>query len=413
MAAEEGAAAAGREPPAATPPHFAILLAAGLAVAMAYGVTLPVLPFQIERALGADAAAISWHTGALTGLYTLALFICSYFWGSFSDRAGRQPVIAIGLAGSSVGLLMLDAATTLPALYLARVVSGALSAAVLPAVLALVAETAEAPARAHRFALISSATTLGFLLGPIMGSWLSPMVLSPLAGMRIAGLLMPDSPFFLVAAIGLLVALALLVTPTSPKPFPSQDALLSDRLEGAPRHGRYLGLFLTGITVFGITIAEVGITLLGKQVLLLDAAGIARFFLVCGIVMIVVQVGIFPVCVQRMPLFILATLCLLAIVAGLALIAYATMPETVMLAFALVSFATAILIPALATLISAAAGPIQGKAMGQQAAAANLGQALAASMAGALFLIGPGIPFLVGAAAVAIGVPGAFGLRRS
>lgn len=410
MVAKEGA---DREAaPLAAVFHFPLLLASGLSVAMAVGVTLPVLPFQVERALGTDAAAISWHTGALTGLYTFALLVCSYFWGALSDRIGRLPVIAFGLAGSSAGLLLLDAATTLQELYLARLVSGALSAAVLPAVLALAAETAGKTTRPHRFAVISSATTLGFLLGPIMGSWLSPMVLSPLAGMRIAGMFMPDSPYFLVAATSLLIAIALILAPSPQKSAADHGAVQSEGPDGPSRLGLNLGLLLTGISVFGITIAEVGITLLGKQVLVLDPAGIARFFLICGVVMIVMQIGIFPICMQRIALPSLIAASLVGVAAGLGLTAFSRTSGSVLLAFTLVSIGTAILIPALATLISTAAGPMQGKAMGQQAAAANLGQALAASLTGALFLVAPGAPFLIGAAAAAVGVLCAIKLRR-
>lgn len=411
MAAEDGTTAYGDTPPLAAAIHFPILLAAALSVSMAYGVTLPVLPFIIERTLDADAAAVAWHTGALTGLYTFALFVLSSFWGAFSDRIGKRPVIAIGLIGSSAGLLLLDSATTLPALYVARGVSGALSAAVLPAVLALVAEASQASERPKRFALISSATTLGFLLGPILGSWLSGMVLSRLGGMRIAGLFMPDSPFFLVALTGMLAAIAVMCANSPAKPFPAQVAILPDRHDGADQRGLYLGLLLAGIAMFGLTIAEVGITLVGKQVLGLDPAGIAQFFLVCSIVMIVVQIGIFPVCVQRFTLRALIIICLMVMTGGLALHVYANTTASVMLAFSLVAIGTAILIPAFATLISAVAGPAQGQAMGRQAAAANLGQALAASLTGALFLKAPAAPFLVGTVAAVVGVACAFRLR--
>lgn len=412
MAAEDDAAAYGDTPPVAAAIHFPILLAAALSVSMAYGVTLPILPFIIERTLDADAAAVAWHTGALTGLYTFTLFVLSSFWGAFSDRIGKRPVITIGLIGSSAGLLLLDSATTLPALYLARGVSGALSAAVLPAVLALVAEASQASERPRKFAIISSATTLGFLLGPILGSWLSPMVLAPLAGMRIAGFLMLDSPFFAVALTSLLITIPLIFLRAHKKPYRANATIVRDSLNAADQSGIILGLLLTGITVFGITIAEVGITLLGKEVLSLQPEGIVKFFLLCSVVMILVQIGVFPLCMQRFALPSLIAASLLVVSAGLVLIAFARSSESVMLAFALVSIGTAILIPALATLISEAAGPTQGKAMGRQASAANLGQALAASLTGALFLVTPGAPFLAGAAVAAFGLLLAYQLHN-
>jgi DHA1 family multidrug resistance protein-like MFS transporter len=383
--------------------HFSILLLAVLSVSMAYGVTLPILPFIIERAVGADAASVAWHTGALAGLYTLALFVMGSFWGALSDRIGRRPVIALGLVGSSVGLILLDAATTLPALYVARGLSGALSAAVLPAVLACVAESSQALERPRRFALTAAATTFGFLLGPALGSGLSAMAITPPSGMRIGGILMPDSPFFVAALAGFLIAIAIGFLRSEDKSAPATGDTV-DLPTAADRSRMRLGLLLTCVTVFGITIAEVGITLLGKQVLSLDPQGIARFFLICGVVMILVQIGGFSACMQWFALPTLLIASLIIVTTGLALIAVSRSAGLAMLAFALVSAGTAILIPALATLISEAAGSIQGKAMGQQASSANLGQALAASLTGVLFLAAPAAPFIAGAAATAAAI---------
>lgn len=412
MAAEDSAATCEDIEPAAAAIQFPILLAAALGVSMAYGVTLPILPFIIERTLDADAATVAWHTGALTGLFTFTLFVFSSFWGALSDRIGKRPVIAIGLMGSSAGLLVLDSASTLQGLYLARGVSGALSAAVLPAVLALVAEASQASGRPRKFALISSATTLGFLLGPIMGSWLSPMALAPHAGMRIAGVLMLDSPFFAVALISLLITIPLIFLRSRKKPTPADGAIARDRRNSPDQSDITVGLLLTGITVFAITIAEVGTTLLGKQVLSLQPEGIVKFFLLCSVVMILVQIGVFPLCMQRFSMPSLISVSLLLVSTGLVSIGLTRSSASIMFAFALISVGTAILIPALAMLISEAAGPIQGKAMGQQASAANLGQALAASLTGALFLVTPSGPFMAGAAVTALGLLLAHRLRK-
>lgn len=388
--------------------RFIVLLMAALSVSMAYGVTLPVLPFVVERLVGTDQAAISRHTGTLTGVYTVALFVFSPIWGALSDRIGRRTIIAAGLAGSCISLLLLDFAGTLGMLYAARAASGVLSAAVLPCVLAYVAETSAPSQRPRAFASISSATTLGFLVGPVAGSWLSSMVLAPIEGMRIAGWLMADSPFFAVAMVNLLSAAALAALPAMRTGASPNPAAAGDVKGAVDRPRIYRGLVLTCMTVFCITVAEVGITLLGKQVLSLRPEGIARFFLLCSGVMIVVQICIFPICMRKLalPILILASFALSAL--GLALIGYAIASGSIMLAFALVSAGTALAIPALATLISGAAGPLQGKVMGQQASSANLGQALAASLTGMLFLAMPAAPFLAGAAVAAIGMLGSF-----
>lgn len=378
--------------------RIGVLLAATLSVSMAYGVTLPVLPFMVERLTGWDARAVGWHTGFLTGIYTLGLLVFSAFWGVISDRLGSRPTVVIGLVGAALSLLLLDRVSSLFGLYVARGLSGALSAAVLPAVLAYTAERSRPAERPRRFAAVSSASTLGFLLGPVLGSWLSPMVLAPVAGMRFGGFIMLDSPFFSVALACVLVAAALSVLPASDGSYP--DNIITMAAKSVP-HVRQMhcGLLLTFVAVFAITVAEVGITLLGRQMFTLSPDGIARFFLLCSGLMIVMQLGVFPACMQRFTLPSLIALALLLAAVGLLLIPYSRSTMYMMLAFSLVSAGTAILIPALATLISEAAGPLQGKAMGQQTTAANLAQALAAALTGALFLVESPAPFAVAAAA--------------
>ena len=58
------------------PSTMAVLMASVFTVSMGYGIVLPLLPYVIERLLGAggDAAQVSRATGLLTALYTLAHF---------------------------------------------------------------------------------------------------------------------------------------------------------------------------------------------------------------------------------------------------------------------------------------------------------------------------------------------------
>ena len=57
------------------PSTMVALMLSVFTVSMGYGIILPLLPYLIERLLGAsgDAAQVSSATGLLTGLYTVAL----------------------------------------------------------------------------------------------------------------------------------------------------------------------------------------------------------------------------------------------------------------------------------------------------------------------------------------------------
>jgi DHA1 family multidrug resistance protein-like MFS transporter len=54
---------------------FWVLAGANFAIALGYGVILPLLPTMLNDMAGvATPAAVAWHTGALLGSYMLGLF---------------------------------------------------------------------------------------------------------------------------------------------------------------------------------------------------------------------------------------------------------------------------------------------------------------------------------------------------
>lgn len=143
-------------------------------LSLGYGVVLPVLPFMLARALGdAARAGIAWHTGLLTGIYMLAMFLFAPVWGYISDRAGRRAVILLGLAGFSAAMLWFAVAHDLVFLYGARVLAGVFAAAVVPVIFAWVSDVGTPRTRAQAFAWLSAASALGFLFGPALSGWLA------------------------------------------------------------------------------------------------------------------------------------------------------------------------------------------------------------------------------------------------
>ena len=142
--------------------RFAVLVGM-FAIAIGYGIVLPILPFLVEQLVStADPAALSRHTGLLSGTYAIALFLFAPLWGRISDRHGRRPVILLGLVGfaGSLGLFVL--VQSLPALYSGRFFAGLFAAAVAPAAYALICDHAPSEEwRVHRFALINVAGSAG------------------------------------------------------------------------------------------------------------------------------------------------------------------------------------------------------------------------------------------------------------
>lgn len=382
---------------------FAALLAAGMAVSMAYGVTLPLLPGLVERSGVGSAADVESHTGWITGVYTLALFLFAPAWGALADRIDRRWVLATGLAGSSAALWALTWPLGIRGLYTLRAMAGLMSAAVLPAVFAFVV-TASAPNRLQRrFAWIASATALGFLLGPALGDGLTPI--------REAGGngAFARLPLDVVAFVGLLAAAAVLRLPANRARPPAPGGAVSSDERRIAR-----SLLLTAVVVLAITVAEVGVTLAARRAPAAGALPVSLFFALCSGVMIAVQFWALPRLERRLGEPRLVVVALAALSAGLALLAFADGGFVTAAAFVLAAAGIGVLIPSLAVRISSAAGTRQGWAMGRQAAAANLGQAVGAAATGSLFALAAPLPFLIagGLTALAAGAAAWEGAAR-
>ena len=118
-----------------------LLLVCLFVVMIGFGVSQPVLPFYFRHlhTAGVSREAIAIHTTLLTSIYAFVQLIAAPFWGQWSDRVGRRPLILLGIAGSAIAQLLFGFASSLTMLYVARAVGGFLSAAMLPAAAAYTA----------------------------------------------------------------------------------------------------------------------------------------------------------------------------------------------------------------------------------------------------------------------------------
>lgn len=116
------------------------LMLAVFTVSVGFGVVLPLLPYLIERLLGAgvEVAQVSRHTGLLTAVYTLLLFLFAPMWGRLSDRRGPRCVLLVGLLGFGVSMLVFSFVDSLAAVYAERFLSGMFAAAVTPVAAAVI-----------------------------------------------------------------------------------------------------------------------------------------------------------------------------------------------------------------------------------------------------------------------------------
>jgi len=386
---------------------FVLLMAAVFAVYVGYGIVLPLLPFLLERLLvDAPRDSVAWHTGMIAAIYMLALFVSAPLWGRVSDRIGRRPVILLGLGGCVAALTSFGLANDLWMAYLSRALGGALVSAVLPVALAYISDTSAPEARARRFAWMSAASTLGFLVGPLLGGWLAELRIGLLAKESSVGSF--SAPFFTAAAGGAAIWIAVWCWLPGISPF--AGAVTKQYGTRNPRSVNVL-LLLALLGMFGLGAFEVAIALQGKQVLGLDPLQIGLMFMECSLVMVAVQVLVLSPLARRISFRLIVAPAFLVMAVGVGWLPSVTNWNWFMLLVGLFAGGSGILVPMLAYRVSLDAGPAQGAELGKQTAAAALGQGLGSAAAGWLYGIAIEAPFwltaalLVGGALVGLARP--------
>lgn len=130
------------------------------------GIISPIFPFYALRlGAGADMATFCM------ALYTGTLFVSTPMLGRLSDRFGRKPVMALSLLGSMLSYLLLMCADSIWMVALSRIVGGAM-AGNFGAAQAYIADRTDERTRVRFMGYFGAAMGLGFVFGPVLGSWL-------------------------------------------------------------------------------------------------------------------------------------------------------------------------------------------------------------------------------------------------
>ncbi|MBL9188439.1 MAG: TCR/Tet family MFS transporter [Opitutaceae bacterium] len=138
---------------------------------LGFGLLIPVLPELVKEFRGGDVSAGSHSYGWLVSIYALMQFFGAPILGALSDRFGRRRVILIALGGATLDYVAMALAPNLTLLFVARM-AGGLTAGVMAAANAYVADVTPPDKRAQGFGLIGAAFGLGFIIGPLLGGTL-------------------------------------------------------------------------------------------------------------------------------------------------------------------------------------------------------------------------------------------------
>jgi MFS family permease len=382
------------------------LMLAVFTVSVGFGITLPLLPYLIERLLGAaiKAAQVSRHTGLLTAVYTLALFLFAPLWGRLADRRGPRGVLLVGLVGFGVTMLIFAFVETLTAVYAERFLSGMFAAAVTPVAAALIGNLATSEhERARRLSFVSMAGIAGFLLGPMLGVFVARVAAKFVThATPVGSVAIPLTATALLAF--LVVSIVAFAVPDGEGRQQSHKAIGA----AGDKHEWLVAklLVLTFIVSVGVGVFEVGLALRGKLELGLTPYQIALMFTECSVVMFVVQAIVFsPWFKPDMTRWLIAP-GLLVLTAGLFLVPWASNFTGMLVAIGAVAASAGVLSPILTFWTSAKAANAQGWELGKQTAAASLGVTVGSMAGGLLFYVAflPGAPFFLTAGLTLMGL---------
>ena len=351
-------------------------------VMIGFAVLFPVEPYYI-RHFGATSRTMGW----LIATFSIAQFIFSPIWGTLSDRVGRKPIMMIGLVGYSVGMTFFGLAQSLPMLFVARTLTGVLSAATLPTAMAMIADSTTKEDRAKGMGVLGAAFGLGAIFGPVVGG--------------ILGSYWIQLPYFAAAGLSL-ITLALVFT-ILPETLPKEGSdvgasrQLSKRLQAW--NANTMPLYLLALLVtFSLAALETAFPFLAADRFGLTERSVGFVYAVMGITGALVQGGLVGRVKQWIgeEKMILAGLLISAV--GMAIIAGSATALIATVGISVFAAGHGLIRPANSSLVSQRAGVGHGLAIGMLDSMDSLGRVLGPVVGGILYYTRGDLPFTLGAA---------------
>jgi len=386
---------------------MAILLFIVFIDLLGFGVMIPLLPFYGLH-FGATPTEATW----MLGCYSLAQFVSSPLLGRLSDKIGRRPVLVVSLACSALAYLWIGFASALWMLFAARLLAGA-GAGNIAAAQAYITDVTPPEQRSKGMGLIGAAFGVGFTLGPAIGGFVAGSQQTAAALAR---------PAFLSAGLSTLALLLVLTLLKESLPQESRNAAarphrwaLAQEILTGPRQvlRQLIVLFFAVTTAFAGM--ETTFALWANSAYGWNQRQVGEFFLLVGIVLIVVQGGLIGRLSRRFGDVRLIVGGALLIGVGLIGVPFAaTSLPVLMAASACLAFGMGLFNPSINAVISRqAATDERGGIMGVAQSGASLARIAGPLVGGALFgLYGRNAPYYAGAVLMVAGIALALRLPR-
>ncbi|MEK4629717.1 MFS transporter [Solibacillus sp. FSL R7-0682] len=344
------------------------------------GIIVPVMPAYLQL-FGVGGQVL----GFLIAGFALAQFLLSPVAGDLSDRHGRKIFIIIGLIVYGCSQMLFGFASEVWVLFLARFLSGAGAAFIMPPIMAFVADITTYEERGKGMGMIGAAMSLGFMIGPGIGGFLSKVDLT--------------FPFYLAGSVAIMAAaLSAIYLPnvknsiTVTKPRES----LVKQLTRSVKTNYFVFLIVVFTFSFGIANFQATLSLYLDHKFNYSPTDIAIILTVGGFAGVVLQMYVVNKLFKRYGEMKVILVNLLIAAITMLCVIYISGFFTILVVATLFSIATTFIRPAVNTLISKLAGEEQGFAAGMNNAYMSLGNMFGPALAGILFDWNPDSPYILG-----------------
>ncbi|MBK3495383.1 MFS transporter [Viridibacillus sp. YIM B01967] len=358
-----------------------ILLMFNMFISMSsVGLIIPVMPSYLKL-FGAAGQVL----GFLIAIIAFAQFLFSPIAGNLSDRIGRKKLIVFGLFVNGIAQIAFGLSTELWMLFVCRFLTGVGSAFIVPPIMAYVADITTNEERGKAMGQIGAAISLGFMIGPGIGGFLSNVSL--------------HFPFYFAGSASIIAGVLSLILLPATTPV-IQNAVKGDNLFKQMSRSFHASYFVLLIVVFvfsfGISNFQATLSMFLTYKFEYTATDIAILMTVGGFVGVIVQgfalnklfkkFGEMKIILFGLAVSAISMLGILFVNAFFIMLLVATIFST----------ATTLIRPAVNTLISKTAGNEQGFAAGMNNAYMSLGNVIGPALAGILFDWNMNTPYIFG-----------------
>lgn len=348
------------------------------------GIIIPVMP----EYLGTFGVA-GQVLGFLIAMFSFSQFIFAPLAGELSDKHGRKNLIIVGLIISSLSQVAFGLSTELWMLFVSRFFSGLGAAFLVPPMMAFVADITTVEQRGRGMGLLGASMSLGFMIGPAIGGFLSKITL--------------EFPFYFGAGAALTAAIISYFALPNPPPMSTpaidhkkKSENLFQQMKRSTKTPYFIMFIVMFVFSFGLANFQSTIALYVDDKYGYTPSQIAVIITVGGFVGVIAQTFIINPLFKRFGemnvILVNLVIAAIAMIGILFVDTFATILIVAMVFFT----ATSLLRPAVNTLVSKLAGTEQGFAAGMITAYMSLGNMVGPALAGILFDINISYPYIIG-----------------